>query len=92
MPPQTYFRSIEAVRLPSLAIVQAVNLPAVPLPSTEQQTPAGSLMLFISFVSSDGMGQEAFRRNQTWAIPTQKFALSAPNSRKLNLFERSSKK
>src|SRR5580704_8946328 len=32
--PPIYFRSTTAVRLPSLAIVQAINLPAVPLPST----------------------------------------------------------
>jgi hypothetical protein len=50
--PPTYFRSIEAVRLPSLAIVQAINLPAVPLPSTTTSYLSGSLMLFISFLSS----------------------------------------
>src|SRR5580700_5042032 len=32
--PPIYFRSTTAVRLPSLAIVQAANLPAVPPPST----------------------------------------------------------
>src|SRR5262245_8913004 len=32
--PPIYFRSTTAVRLPSLAIAQAINLPAVPLPST----------------------------------------------------------
>src|SRR6266404_6628474 len=65
--PPTYFRSIEAVRLPSLAIVQAINLPAVPLPSTRTSYLSGWLMALISFRSSTCMEQEAFR-NQTRAI------------------------
>ncbi len=40
--PPTYFRSMEAVRLPSLAIVQAINLPPVPLPSTRTSYVSGS--------------------------------------------------
>src|SRR5437870_1634940 len=47
--PPMYFRSIEAVRLPSRAIVHAINLPPVPLPSTRTSYLSGSLMLFISF-------------------------------------------
>src|SRR5262245_57070438 len=42
--PPTYFRSIEAVLLPSLAIVQAINLPPVPLPSTSTLYFSGSLI------------------------------------------------
>jgi hypothetical protein len=58
--PPTYFRSIEAVRLPSLAIVQAINLPAVPLPSTRTSYLSGSLMLFISFLSSTTWDKKLF--------------------------------
>src|SRR6266446_4602199 len=58
--PPTYFRSIEAVRLPSLDIVQAINLPAVPLPSTRTSYLSGWLMPLISFRSPTFMGQEAF--------------------------------
>src|ERR1700730_8403802 len=47
--PPMYFRSIEAVRLPSLAIVHAINLPAAPLPSTRTSYFSGSLMPLISF-------------------------------------------
>src|SRR4029077_3922055 len=47
--PPTYFRSIEAVRLPSLAIVHAINLPAVPLPSTRTSYLSGLLVALISF-------------------------------------------
>jgi hypothetical protein len=58
--PPTYFRSIEAVRLPSLAIVQAINLPAVPLPSTRTSYLSGSLMLFISLLSSTTWDKKLF--------------------------------
>src|SRR5437868_7785777 len=58
--PPTYFRSIEAVRLPSLAIVQAINLPAVPLPSTRTSYLSGWLIPLIFFRSSACMGQQAF--------------------------------
>ena len=37
------FHLIEAVRLPSLAIVQAINLTPVPLPSTSTSYFSGSL-------------------------------------------------
>src|SRR5947208_5887965 len=42
--PPMYFRSIEAVRLPSLAMLQAINLPPVPLPSTRTSYFSGSLL------------------------------------------------
>src|SRR5205807_9610433 len=58
--PPTYFRSIEAVRLPSLAIFQAINLPAVPLPSTRTSYLSGWLMPLIFFRSSIITRQEAF--------------------------------
>src|SRR6202035_3488269 len=58
--PPTYFRSIEAVRLPSLAIVQAINLPAVPLPSTRTSYLSGSLMALISFLSSTAWDKKLF--------------------------------
>src|SRR5215510_3922384 len=47
--PPTYFRSMTAVRLPSLAIVHAANLPAVPLPSTRTSYFSAALTGFISF-------------------------------------------
>ena len=40
--------SIEAVRLPSLAMVQAINLPPVPLPSTRTSYFSGSLVPLIA--------------------------------------------
>ena len=46
--PPTYFRSIEAVRLPSLAMVHAINLPPVPLPSTRTSYFSGSLVPLIA--------------------------------------------
>src|SRR5215469_13684384 len=46
--PPIYFRSTTAVRLPSLAIVQAINLPAVPLPSTTTSYFSAVFMRFIS--------------------------------------------
>src|SRR5580704_2687328 len=46
--PPTYFRSTTAVRLPSLAIVQAITLPAVPPPSTMTSYFSGAFMWFIS--------------------------------------------
>src|SRR6266404_1660029 len=58
--PPTYFRSIEAVRLPSRAIVHAINLPPVPLPSTRTSYLSGSLMLFISFLSSTAWDKKLF--------------------------------
>src|SRR5437667_9385464 len=45
--PPTYFRSIEAVRLPSLAMVHAINLPPVPAPSTRTSYFSGSLVAII---------------------------------------------
>src|SRR5262245_59778011 len=47
--PPIYFRSMTAVRLPSLAIVQAINLPAVPLPSTTTSYFSAVFIRFISF-------------------------------------------
>src|SRR5215831_15870791 len=47
--PPIYLRSMTAVRLPSLAIVQAINLPAVPLPSTTTSYFSAAFMRFISF-------------------------------------------
>src|SRR5580704_11882335 len=47
--PPIYFRSTTAVRLPSLAIVQAANLPAVPPPSTRASKFSGAFIRFISF-------------------------------------------
>src|SRR5215470_9660509 len=47
--PPIYFRSMTAVRLPSLAIVQAINLPAVPLPRTTTSYFSAVFMRFISF-------------------------------------------
>lgn len=46
--PPMYFRSIEAVRLPSLAMLQAINLPPVPLPSTRTSYFSGSLVPLIA--------------------------------------------
>src|SRR5207244_11792792 len=46
--PPTYFRSIEAVRLPSLAMVHAINLPPVPAPSTRTSYFSGSLVAMIA--------------------------------------------
>src|SRR5262245_39857077 len=46
--PPMYFRSTTAVRLPSLAIVQAINLPAVPLPSTRTSYFSALSIWFIS--------------------------------------------
>jgi hypothetical protein len=43
-----YFRSTTAVRLPSFAIVHAINLPAVPLPSTTTSYFSAVLMTFFS--------------------------------------------
>src|SRR5215831_19419603 len=42
--PPMYFRSIEAVRFPSRAIVQAISLPPVPLPNTRTSYFSGSLV------------------------------------------------
>src|SRR6266403_3257403 len=58
--PPMYFRSIEAVRLPSRAIVHAINLPPVPLPSTRTSYLSGSLMLFVSFLSSTAWDKKLF--------------------------------
>src|ERR1700730_1466421 len=58
--PPMYFRSIEAVRLPSRAIVHAINLPPVPLPSTRTSYLSGSLMLFIAFLSSTAWDKKLF--------------------------------
>src|SRR5437660_8889116 len=63
--PPTYFRSIEAVRLPSLAIVQAINLPAVPLPSTRTSYLSGWLIPSIPFVHQHVWDKKLFVRNQT---------------------------
>jgi hypothetical protein len=49
----------------------------------------GHVVRVLSFINS--MGQEAFLRNQTRAIATRTFDLSAVNLRRLNLFERSVK-
>jgi hypothetical protein len=43
------FRSTTAVRFPSLAIVQATNLPPVPLPRTRTSYSSGSRTPMISF-------------------------------------------
>ena len=45
------FRSTTAVRLPSLAIVHATNLPPVPLPSTTTSYLSALLMRMISYLS-----------------------------------------
>src|SRR5215472_3741857 len=55
--PPIYFRSMTAVRLPSLAIVQPINLPAVPLPST---TTSYCSAVFIRFISYDGLSTPNF--------------------------------
>src|SRR5260370_32447841 len=47
--PPIYFRSTAAVHLPSLAIVQAINLPAVPLPSRRTSYFSAPFMSFVSF-------------------------------------------
>src|SRR6266446_4943821 len=58
--PPMYFRSIEAVRLPSRAIVHAINLPPVPLPSPRTSYFSGSLLLFVSFLSSTAWDKKLF--------------------------------
>src|SRR5437868_9889580 len=72
--PPTYFRSIEAVRLPSLAILQAINLPAVPLPSTRTSYLSGWLMPFISFVHQHVWDKRLFVHNRTRTIGTERVA------------------
>src|SRR5215475_10091832 len=47
--PPIYFRSMTAVRLHSLAIVQAINLPSVPLPNTTTSYFSAVFMRFTSF-------------------------------------------
>src|SRR5215471_5767848 len=65
--PPMSFRSTTAIRLPSRAIAQAIDLPPAPLPSTTTSYLSGSLMLRRSFaarffeVSSE---LEAHRRKQ----------------------------
>src|SRR5580693_5724997 len=64
--PPIYFRSTTAVRLPSLAIVQAANLPAVPPPSTRVSKFSGAFIRFISFrgpliISSEELLDEGCR-------------------------------
>src|SRR5215471_13650141 len=48
--PPIYFRSMTAVRRRSLAIVQAINLPAVPLPNTTTSYFSAAFMRFTSLV------------------------------------------
>src|ERR1700733_3204216 len=43
--PPTYFRSMTAIRLPSLAMVHVITLPAVPPPSTMASYLSGALIL-----------------------------------------------
>jgi hypothetical protein len=50
--PPIYFRSTTTARLSCFAIVQAINLPAVPLPSTRTSYFSAAFMWFISFVAA----------------------------------------
>src|SRR4029077_11651597 len=87
--PPTYFRSIEAVRLPSLAIVQAINLPAVPLPSTRTSYLSGSLMLFISFLSSTTWDKKLFAAIKPRLSRRGSLAFLPRTRERLNLIEAS---
>src|SRR4051812_32977262 len=52
--PPMYFRSIEAVRLPSRANVQAISFPPVPLPNTRTSYFSGSLLAMIASLERVG--------------------------------------
>src|SRR5271170_2795139 len=74
--PPIYFRSTTAVRLPSLAIVQAANLPAVPPPSTRASKLSGAFtkihLLKVAALSSEALLDEG--RRVIWILLREKVA------------------
>src|SRR5271155_3456326 len=73
--PPIYFRSTTAVRLPSLAIVQAANLPAVPPPSTRASKLSGAFtkihLLKVAALSSEALLEG---RRVIWILLREKVA------------------